>query len=95
MSEIEEHFRNICETFSPTVENNGGSPKFSGSGGTQADHDLSLCDIAEAPAEENAVAKPIKKLKIRPTPNLLSTMGRQMSPMARQMSPMANTEIAS
>lgn len=92
MNEFEEHFRNICETFSPTIEKENGSPKFAAS--SQADHDLSLCDIGENSLDEGVTAKPVivKKLKKRPAPQYLKTTAASRAMVTqRPRSPLSST----
>lgn len=87
--EIEEHFRNICESCSPIfdkaddVQNNGSSsPKFAA-----AADDL-LCDLGNVSLDEGPRMTPVKtKLKKKPIPHYLrgtkasKAMQRPKSPM--------------
>jgi hypothetical protein len=88
MNEIEEHFRNICESFSPVVRNKNESPSFAAA--AQADHDLSMGDIAENVMDEGASPQPVKKLKKRPTPHYLASTTASKA-MRRPKSNLSNT----
>ena len=68
-AEIEEHFRNICESQSPEVENVSNSPKF---GNAHEEEDL-LGDLGNNSVDEKVQTRPTqKKLKKRPVPHYLT-----------------------
>ena len=77
-SEIEEHFRNICESCSPSVENDAVSPKFGGAPAGDdepaGEEDDLLGDLGNNSIDEGARAAlpQKKKLKKRPTPHYLT-----------------------
>ena len=73
-TEIEEHFRNICESYSPVFDNNEPqiSPRFNRPEGD--DDDELLGDLGNSDMDEGVRAvkpKSAKKLKKKPTPHYL------------------------
>ena len=76
IAHFEEHFRNICECVSPTVENVATSPKFGGDNGETkpTDEDDLLGDLGNTSIDEGerAALPQKKKLKKRPTPHYLT-----------------------
>ena len=85
LAEIEEHFRNIVESCSPVLEEDGGktSPRF-----RNDDEDL-LGDLGNCSTDEGKTAKAIpkpKKLKQRPTPHYLTATAASRA-MQRPKSP--------
>ena len=92
-AELEEHFRNICESCSPVFDTNdtndhdSSSPKFANK---DIDEDL-LCDLGNNSLDEGTTVKPMptptKKLKQKPEPS--SYRGKTASrAMQRPKSPM-------
>ena len=73
-SEIEEHFRNICESCSPTVDqaeaakHGPSSPSFANK---NDDGDDLLDDLGNMSIDEGVQSKPVKKFKPKPVPNYL------------------------
>jgi len=69
--QIEEHFRNICESCSPVFDKNDNeqsSPKVK-----NADDEDLLCDLGNASLDEGPKASmPAKKLKMKPLPQKLT-----------------------
>ena len=65
--EIEEHFRNICESCSPIIDGTS-SPKFAnGTNGNEEEEDL-IGDLGNTSIEEGKRAKPVVKTKPKPKP---------------------------
>lgn len=91
LGEIEEHFRNICESCSPVFENNEEpvSPKFK----RGEDEDDLLGDLGNTSTDEGvSAAKPTtaKKLKKKPLPHYLTSTNASKA-MQRPKSPLVKT----
>lgn len=91
LGEIEEHFRNICESCSPVFENNEEpvSPKFS-QGKDEDDllNDLGNTSTDEGVRAEKPTAKKLKKKK--PVPHYLISTNASKA-MRRPKSPLVKT----
>lgn len=93
---MEEHFRNICESFSPVIDQNENQPKSPRFAKGDEEDDI-LGDLGNNSMDEGVSAKPmqqtkVKKLKPRPIPHYLTGTAASRA-MQRPKTPLAKTAV--